>query len=62
MKDWTKLNFNQKINNLSSSLQVAKNKMGSFTATIVANLKAFLNWYVIGNVVAKCKKNYCWCF
>ena len=51
-KEWAGLNLHNRVNKLSTQLDVASNKMSKFTTTILANFKAFANWYLIGNVIA----------
>jgi hypothetical protein len=43
---------NQQINNLTSGLGIAKNNMQGFTTTMLANVKAFAQWYLIGGAIS----------
>ena len=51
-EEFTSQNFDKRISDISSQIQVAKNGMGDFTTKVLENVKAFASWYIIGGLVS----------
>ena len=51
-EEFNKQNFGQKVKNIGSDIQVASNKMDGFTKTILSNISAFAQWFLIGGLVS----------
>jgi TP901 family phage tail tape measure protein len=57
IEDFKKAGLNRQINKLSTDLDGAKQKMGSFTAKILTAAKSFTQWYILGNIIAGFKRS-----
>jgi TP901 family phage tail tape measure protein len=56
MEKFKQSGITQDINRLGASLDVAKNKMGGFTAELLTSITAFVRWYAIGNLVGSVRR------